>query len=79
MGFTGDHARRRGTGIAEHLVGKPAHKNLLGSGSPKVRILMFRLLGATSQQAREHSWAAVRSRTGDERSQSTAARHREPS
>ena len=48
VGFTGDHARRRGAGIAEHLLGKPAHKNLLGSGtSPKARDLMFRLLGAT--------------------------------
>jgi hypothetical protein len=48
VGFTGDHARCRCAGVAEHLLGKPAHKNLLGSGAfPKARDLIFRLLGAT--------------------------------
>ena len=48
VGFTGDHARRRVAGVVEHLLGKPAHKNLLGSGGiPKARDLIFRPLGAT--------------------------------
>ncbi|OSC28924.1 acyl-CoA synthetase [Mycobacterium vulneris] len=66
MGFTGDHARRHGPGIAVHLLGKPAHKNLLGSSPrPNARNLMFRPPGNSSPQARKHSWAAVRSRIGD--------------
>ncbi|ORB01212.1 acyl-CoA synthetase [Mycobacterium mantenii] len=66
MGFTGDHARRHRPGIAVHLLGKPAHKNLLGSsGCPNARDLMFRPLGNTSPQARKHSWVAVRSRIDD--------------
>src|SRR6516164_5494276 len=61
VGFTGDHARRGGSGVEVHLLGKPAHKNLLGSGAfPKARNLIFRLLAGTLQQAPEHSWAAVR-------------------
>ncbi len=31
--FTGDHARRDGAGVAEHLLGESAHDNLLGSGA----------------------------------------------
>ncbi|OOK79062.1 hypothetical protein BZL30_2780 [Mycobacterium kansasii] len=46
MGFTGHHALRALTGVAEHLVGKPAQSILLGSG-PGVRVLMFRLLDGT--------------------------------
>ncbi|AFS13171.1 acyl-CoA synthetase [Mycobacterium intracellulare subsp. intracellulare MTCC 9506] len=66
MGFTGNHARRHGPGIAVHLLGKPAHKNLLGSSPrPNARNLIFRPLGNTSPQARKHGWAAVRSRIGD--------------
>ncbi|RAU94175.1 acyl-CoA synthetase [Mycobacterium colombiense] len=66
MGFTGDHARRRGPGIAVHLLGKPAHKVLLGSSPrPNARNLMFRPVGNTSPQARKHGWAAVTSRIGD--------------
>lgn len=65
--FTCDHARRRGAGIVEHLLGEPAQGNLLGSGAvPKVRVFMVRLPDATSRQARAHSWGAVGSRFGDE-------------
>ncbi|ORB74601.1 acyl-CoA synthetase [Mycobacterium scrofulaceum] len=67
MGFTGDHARFRVAGIAVHLLGKPAHTYLLGSGAcPNARDLIFRPPGNTWEQARKHSRAAVRSRIGDE-------------
>ncbi|RAV15046.1 acyl-CoA synthetase [Mycobacterium colombiense] len=66
MGFTGDHARRHGLGIAVHLLGKPAHRVLLGSSPrPHARNLIFRPPGNTSPQVRKHGWAAVRSRIGD--------------
>src|SRR5258707_360548 len=36
VGFTGDHARRHGAGVAVHLLGESAHDNLLGFRSRRV-------------------------------------------
>ena len=45
--LTRHHALGAFPGIAEHRLGKPAHENLLGSGScPKAPDFIFHLLGA---------------------------------
>ncbi|ULL12937.1 acyl-CoA synthetase [Mycobacterium liflandii] len=67
MRLTGHHALGGLASVAEHLFGKPAQSNLLGSG-PRVRVFMFRLLDVTLRQARAHNWGAVRSRISDESS-----------
>ena len=65
VGFTGDHARRRRPRIAEHLLGKSAHDNLLGGQAPVPSSSMLRLPVHTFREARVHDWEAVVSRIGD--------------
>ena len=61
--LTRHHALGALAGIAEHRLGKPAHKSLLGSGSfPKAPDFIVHLLSAAVQQAREHNLGKVMSR-----------------
>jgi hypothetical protein len=51
--------------VAEHVLGKPAHGSLLGSGANAQR-LMLPLLNHTLVHPHAHNWGAISSRIGDE-------------
>jgi hypothetical protein len=61
----GHHALGALVGAAEHVLGKPAHGSLLGSGANAQRLMLL-LLNHTLVQPHAHNWGAISSRIGDE-------------